>query len=130
MNIAKETAKLSYCNRLKVGAIIVKGNSILSYGYNGTPPGFENVCESDTNETFEYVLHAEENALMKVANSNESLKDSVMFLTHAPCVKCSKLISVTDIKIIIYDELYRDTKGISLLKSVGKHIYCIKELIA
>ena len=114
LKIAREWGKLSYCKRRQVGAIIVKNNMIISDGYNGTPSGFENVCEDDNNFTKWYVLHAEANAITKLAQSNESSKDAVLFCTHEPCIDCAKLIHQSGIKHVIYKNSYDADKGSGL----------------
>lgn len=133
-DIAERTAELSYAKRLKVGAVIVKDHRILSYGYNGTPVGFDNSCEEevliendehDPNPesaqlvTRREVIHAEQNALMKIARSSDSSQDAVMFITHSPCIECAKLILQSGINTVYYKNDYRSTDGINLLKSGG-----------
>lgn len=112
----------SYCRRRKVGAIIVKNNMIISDGYNGTPSGFDNICESEEWVTFPYVLHAEANAITKVARSNNSSKGSTLYVTASPCMECSKLIIQAGIKRVVYSEHYRITDGLDLLKRAGVEI--------
>lgn len=112
----------SYCRRRKVGAIIVKNNMIISDGYNGTPSGFDNICESEEGVTFPYVLHAEANAITKVARSNNSSKGSTLYVTASPCMECSKLIIQAGIKRVVYSEHYRITDGLDLLKRAGVEI--------
>lgn len=109
-------AENSYCTRRKVGAIIVKDRMIISDGYNGTPSGFENICEDENNITKPYVLHAEANAITKVARSNNSSNDSTLYVTASPCLECAKLIIQSGIKRVVFNELYRITDGIDLLK--------------
>ena len=122
LDMAERTALLSHANRKKVGAIIVKDSNILAYGYNGTPSGADNCCEYpilDHGEelvTKQSVLHAESNALMKVAQSNESTKDSTLYVTLSPCFECSKLIIQSGIKKVIFIEKYRDQSSISFLE--------------
>lgn len=106
----------SYCNRRKVGALIVKDKMIISDGYNGTPSGFDNVCENNEGRTFPYVLHAEANAITKVACSNNSSQDSTLYVTSSPCMECSKLIIQAGIRRVVFSELYRLTDGLELLK--------------
>ena len=108
LKIAREWGKLSYCKRRQVGAIIVKNNMIISDGYNGTPSGFENVCEDDNNFTKWYVLHAEANAITKVASSTQSSEGSTLYISLSPCKNCSKLIHQAKIKRVVYDEQYKD----------------------
>ncbi len=113
-------AENSYCKRRKVGALIVKDKMIISDGYNGTPSGFENVCEEeDTYKTKPYVLHAEANAITKVAKSSNSSDGATLYVTTSPCIECSKLIIQSGIKRVVFDELYRHSEGLDLLKRVG-----------
>lgn len=116
-------AENSYCNRRKVGAIIVKNQMIISDGYNGTPAGFENICENDEGITKPYVLHAEANAITKVARSNNSSDGATLYVTASPCLECAKLIIQAGIKRVVFNELYRITDGIELLNRAG--IDCI-----
>ena len=109
----------SYCQRRKVGALIVKDKMIISDGYNGTPSGFENVCEDDNNVTKPYVLHAEANAITKIARSNNSRAGATMYVTASPCIECAKLIIQAGIKRVVYSEHYRLEDGIELLKRAG-----------
>jgi len=119
MNITKAIAERSYCIRKKVGCIIVRDNMIISDGYNGTPTGFENICEDEENNTKAYVLHAEANALTKLAKSTQSSIGSTLYVTMSPCYECSKLIIQTGITKVIFDERYRITDGLDLLKKSG-----------
>ena len=112
-------AKNSYCERRKVGALIVKDRMIISDGYNGTPAGFENVCEEKNNTTKPYVLHAEANAITKVAKSNNSSDGATLYVTDSPCMECSKLIIQSGIKRVVYAREYRITDGLDLLKRAG-----------
>lgn len=116
-------AENSYCQRRKVGAIIVKDKMIISDGYNGTPAGFENVCEDEAGLTKPYVLHAEANAISKVARSNNSSDAATLYVTASPCLECAKLIIQAGIKRVVYHELYRITDGIDLLARAG--IECV-----
>lgn len=109
----------SYCVRRKVGALIVKDKMIISDGFNGTPSGFPNICESDEGVTFPYVLHAEANAITKVARSNNSSEGSTLYVTASPCMECSKLIIQAGIKRVVFSELYRITDGLDLLREAG-----------
>ena len=109
----------SYCQRRKVGALIVTDIMIISDGYNGTPSGFENVCEDDNNVTKPYVLHAEANAITKIARSNNSSDGATMYVTASPCIECAKLIIQAGIKRVVYSEHYRLEDGIELLKRAG-----------
>ncbi len=117
--MAQVWAKNSYCKRKQVGALIVKDRMIISDGYNGTPSGFENVCEDETGATKPYVLHAEANAITKVAKSGNSSEGSTLYVTASPCLECSKLIIQAGIKRVVYREDYRITDGIDLLRRAG-----------
>lgn len=119
LRIAEEWSKLSYCKRKQVGAIIVKDRMIISDGYNGTPTGFENCCEDENGETNWYVLHAEANAIMKVARSTQSCDMATLYITLSPCKECSKLIHQSGIKRVVFKNGYRDTSGIEFLKKAG-----------
>lgn len=112
----------SYCVRRKVGALIVKDKMIISDGYNGTPSGFPNVCESMEGVTLPYVLHAEANAITKVARSNNSSEGSTLYVTASPCMECSKLIIQSGIKRVVFSELYRITDGLDLLRKAGVEV--------
>lgn len=118
MDVALRFAQLSYCERLKVGCVVVKDDYIISHGYNGTPAGFDNCCE-ENGKTKDLVLHAERNALMRLARSTESSVGASMFLTHAPCKICASLVISSGIKEVYYREVYRDMEGIELLKQSG-----------
>lgn len=109
----------SYCKRRKVGALLVKDKMIISDGYNGTPSGFPNICEDADNRTFPYVLHAEANAITKVAKSNNSSEGSTLYVTDSPCIECAKLIIQAGIKRVVYSKLYHSTEGVDLMKTVG-----------
>ena len=128
LKMAQEWAKLSYCKRKQVGALIVKDKMIISDGYNGTPSGFENICEDDENYTKWYVLHAEANAIMKVASSTQSSKDSTLYITMSPCKECSKLIFQSGIKRLVYNIEYKDKTGLEFLKESGLEIIHVKDL--
>lgn len=119
LRMARIWAENSYCKRRQVGAIIVKDQMIISDGYNGTPSGFENICEDETGLTKPYVLHAEANALTKVARSNNSSEGATLYVTASPCLECAKLIIQSGIKRVVYNELYRITDGIDLLTRAG-----------
>ena len=119
LRIAKEWGNLSYCQRKKVGAIIVKNKMIISDGYNGTPSGFENCCEDEENNTKWYVLHAEANAISKVARSTQSCEGATLYITLSPCKDCSKLIHQSGIKRVVYLEEYKDTSGVDFLRKAG-----------
>lgn len=109
-------AENSYCKRRQVGAILVKDKMIISDGYNGTPSGFENVCEDENNMTKPYVLHAEANAITKVACSNNSSEGATLYVTSSPCIECAKLIIQAGIKRVVYADSYRLSDGLDLLK--------------
>jgi len=127
LRMASEWAKLSYCDRKKVGAIMVKDNMIISDGYNGTPSGYKNCCEDDNGDTEWYVLHAEANAILKVAKSTQSAKDSTLYITLSPCKQCSKLIIQSGITRVVYRNEYKDTSGIDFLKDYGIETIHLKE---
>lgn len=128
LKMALEWAKLSYCKRRQVGALIVKDRMIISDGYNGTPTGFENICEDDDNYTKWYVLHAEANAILKVAASTQSTKGATLYVTLSPCTDCSKLIFQSGIKRVVYHEQYKDRSGLDFLIKGGVEILQIKNL--
>lgn len=119
LRMARIWSENSYCRRRKVGALIVKDKMIISDGFNGTPSGFPNICESEDNVTYPYVLHAEANAITKVARSNNSSDNSTLYVTASPCMECSKLIIQAGIRRVVFSELYRITDGIDLLKAAG-----------
>jgi dCMP deaminase len=124
LRMARIWAENSYCNRRKVGALIVKERMIISDGYNGTPTGFENICEDEDGQTKAYVLHAEANAITKVAQSSNSSKGATLYTTASPCLECAKLIIQAGIIKVVYGEEYRITDGIELLQRAGiKTIY-------
>ncbi len=118
LRMARIWAENSYCQRRQVGALVVKDNRIISDGYNGTPSGFENVCE-ENNVTKPYVLHAEANAITKLARSHNSSDGATMYITASPCIECAKLIIQSGIKRVIYGEKYRLDEGINLLERAG-----------
>jgi dCMP deaminase len=122
MKMALEWAKLSYCQRAKVGTLIVKDNMIISDGFNGTPTDFENGCEDYDNNTYWYVLHSEANAILKCAKNGVSCKDATIYLTHSPCRECSKLIYQSGLKRLVYNTEYRDDEGINFLTECGLEI--------
>jgi dCMP deaminase len=119
IDMASIWAKNSYCKRRQVGALLVKDNMIISDGYNGTPSGFENVCEDETGATKPYVLHAEANAITKVAKSGNSSAGATLYITASPCIECSKLIIQAGIKRVVYRDEYRLTDGVDLLRRAG-----------
>lgn len=122
LEMAGTWSKNSYCKRKKVGALIVKDRMIISDGYNGTPAGFENVCEDETGKTKAYVLHAEANAITKVAKSNNSSENATLYVTTSPCVECSKLIIQSGINRVVFIEKYHDESGLNLLKRANIEI--------
>lgn len=126
LRMASVWAENSYCKRRQVGALIVKDQMIISDGYNGTPSGFENVCEDENNVTKPYVLHAEANAITKVAASSNSSKDATIYVTSAPCIECAKLIIQSGIKRVVYSEQYRVEDGCNLLKRAGVSVEFIE----
>lgn len=130
LRIAKEWGLLSYCKRKQVGAIIVKDRMIISDGYNGTPTGFENCCEDEEGLTRWDVLHAEANAILKVARSTQSCEGATLYITLSPCKECSKLIHQSGIKRVVYQQGYRDNSGILFLEKAGvivDHIPVLEE---
>jgi len=128
LRMAKEWAKLSYCKRKQVGALIVKNGMIISDGFNGTPSGFENICEDETGKTKWYVLHAEANAITKVARSTQSSEGATLYVTVSPCRECSKLIFQSGIKRVVYHERYKDGSGLDFLRRAGVEVVEIKDL--
>ena len=122
LRMARIWAENSYCTRRKVGALIVKDKMIISDGYNGTPSGFENVCELDNGTTKPYVLHAEANAITKIAKSGNNSDGATLYVTASPCLECSKLIIQSGIRRVVYSETYRLTDGIDLLKRAGVEV--------
>ena len=129
LRIANEWGKLSRCKRKQVGAIIVKDRMIISDGYNGTPSGFENECEDCDGITKWYVLHAEANAILKVASSTQSCKGATLYITLSPCRECSKLIHQAGIVRVVYQKAYKDDSGIKFLDKAGVEVVIIKELV-
>ncbi len=119
LQMAKIWAENSYCKRRKVGALIVKNQMIISDGYNGTPSGFENQCEDENNQTYPYVLHAEANAITKVAKSTNNSEGATLYVTTSPCMECAKLIIQSGIKRVVFSELYHNNDGIQLLQRAG-----------
>jgi len=128
LRMAKEWSKLSYCKRKQVGALIVKDKMIISDDYNGTPTGFENICEDEDGITKWYVLHAEANAILKVASSTNSAEGATLYITMSPCKECSKLIHQAGIKRVVYNDHYKDGSGIDFLKRAGVSITHIEDL--
>ena len=119
LRMARIWAENSYCRRRQVGALVVKDKMIISDGYNGTPSGFENVCEDETGTTFPYVLHAEANAITKLARSSNNSDGATLYVTASPCIECSKLIIQAGIRRVVYAEKYRLTDGVDLLEKAG-----------
>ena len=119
MRMERVWAENSYCQRRQVGALLVKDRMIISDGYNGTPSGFENICEDENNKTKPYVLHAEANAITKVAKSSNSSEGATLYVTASPCIECAKLIIQAGIRRVVYGESYHTLDGVELLKRVG-----------
>lgn len=119
LRMAKTWSELSHCERKKVGALIVKNGRIISDGYNGTPAGFDNCCENEEGETNWFVLHAEANAILKVARSTNDCSDSTLYLTLSPCKDCAKLVLQSGITRVVFIDKYKDTTGIDFLASAG-----------
>ena len=128
MRMAMEWAKLSYSQRKQVGAIMVKDRMIISDGYNGTPTGFDNCCEDEEGNTHWFVLHAEANAIMKVAASTQSSQGATLYITMSPCKECSKLIYQSGIKRVVYKEGYRDIEGLVFLEKAGVELVHLEEV--
>ncbi len=128
LKMARIWAENSYCQRRQVGALIVKNKMIISDGYNGTPSGFENVCEDEGNVTKPYVLHAEANAITKIARSHNSSDGATLYVTASPCLECSKLIIQAGIKRVVYSEKYRLEDGVELLRRAGIEVVFIDDL--
>jgi len=128
LRMAREWSLLSHCKRKQVGAIVVKDNMIISDGYNGTPSGFDNCCEDENNYTKWYVLHAEANAIMKIARSTNNASGATLYITLSPCRECSKLIHQCGIKRLVYINEYKDKSGIDFLKDAGVELVQIIDL--
>lgn len=128
LRMAQEWSKLSYCKRKQVGALIVKDKMIISDGYNGTPTGFENFCEDEEGYTKWYVLHAEANAISKVASSTQSCSGATLYITMSPCQQCCKLIHQAGIKRLVYFQEYKDNSGVQFLKKAGVSITQVESL--
>ena len=122
LRMAKTWAELSHCERKQVGAIIVKDGMIISDGFNGTPSGFDNCCESENGETHWYVLHAEANAILKVAKSTHNCQEGTLYMTLSPCKECSKIVVQSGIKRVVYADAYKDISGLNFLKEAGVEI--------
>ncbi len=129
LKMAAEWAKLSHCSRKQVGALIVKNGMIIADGYNGTPSGFPNACEGDDGDTLWYVLHAEANAITKVARSNNSAVNSTLYITLSPCRECAKLILQAGIKRVVYTRGYKDDSGVNFLREAGIEVVQYEELV-
>ena len=127
LRLAKSWGQLSYCTRKKVGAIIVKEGVIISDGFNGTPKGFDNYCEDTNGDTHWYVLHAEANAILKVAKSTNNCNGSTLYLTHSPCKECSKIVLQAGIIRLVYIEKYKDESGLIFLQNAGVDILQIED---
>lgn len=119
LRMARIWAENSYCRRRQVGALVVKDKMIISDGYNGTPSGFENICEDESGTTFPYVLHAEANAITKLARSSNNSDGATLYVTASPCIECAKLIIQSGIRRVVYAEKYRLTDGVDLLEKAG-----------
>ena len=130
LKMAKEWANLSFCERKKVGALVVKNRMIISDGYNGTPTGFENSCEDDKGDTQWFVLHAEANAILKLARSNNSAEGATLYITLSPCKECSKLIHQAGIVKVVYNQAYKYNSGLKFLKKAGIELKLIEHLKA
>lgn len=128
LRMAKIWGENSYCERRQVGALLVKENSIISDGFNGTPSGFENICEDEEGKTKPYVLHAEANAITKVAKSNNNSNGATIYITTSPCIECAKLIIQAGIKRVVFSEMYRCADGIELLKRAGISVDYIQDI--
>ena len=127
LRMAKIWAENSYCERRKVGALLVKDKMIISDGFNGTPQGFENVCEDENGNTKSYVLHAEANAITKVAQTSNSSRNATLYVTTSPCIECAKLIIQSGTTRVVFSEVYRLTDGIQLLKRAGIECVYLKD---
>lgn len=127
LRMAKTWSELSHCNRKQVGALIVKENMIISDGYNGTPSGFDNCCEDHEGDTHWYVLHAEANAILKVAKSTHNCADATLYLTLSPCKDCSKLVIQSGIKRLVFMQAYKDQSGVDFLREAGIDIVQIED---
>ena len=128
LRMAKIWAENSYCQRRQVGALIVKDKMIISDGYNGTPSGFENVCEDENGVTKPYVLHAEANAITKIARSGNNSDGATLYVTDSPCIECSKLIIQAGIRRVVYARKYRLTEGLELLQRAGIELVYLEEI--
>lgn len=129
LRMAREWAKLSHCKRRQVGAIIVKDSTIIADGYNGTPTGFENDCEDEFGATKWYVLHAEANAILKVARTTNNANGATLYLTNSPCKDCSKLVLQAGIRRVVYIDKYKDTSGLDFLEKAGLQLTQIEDVV-
>ena len=127
LRMAQIWAENSYCKRRQVGALVVKDKMIISDGYNGTPSGFDNICEDETNTTYPYVLHAEANAITKLARSSNNSDGATLYVTASPCIECAKLIIQAGIKRIIYGEEYRLSDGLDLMRKAGIEVLLLEQ---
>ena len=126
LRMAQIWAENSYCKRRRVGALVVKDKMIISDGYNGTPSGFDNICEDETNTTYPYVLHAEANAITKLARSSNNSDGATLYVTASPCIECAKLIIQAGIKRVIYGEEYRLSDGLDLMRKAGIEVLLLE----
>lgn len=127
LRMAQIWAENSYCKRRQVGALVVKDKMIISDGYNGTPCGFDNICEDETNTTYPYVLHAEANAITKLARSSNNSDGATLYVTASPCIECAKLIIQAGIKRVIYGEEYRLSDGLELMRKAGIEVVLLEQ---
>ena len=127
LRMAQIWAENSYCKRRQVGALVVKDKMIISDGYNGTPSGFDNICEDETNTTYPYVLHAEANAITKLARSSNNSDGATLYVTSSPCIECAKLIIQAGIKRVIYGEEYRLSDGLDLMRKAGIEVLLLEQ---
>ena len=127
LRMAQIWAENSYCKRRQVGALVVKDKMIISDGYNGTPSGFDNICEDETNTTYPYVLHAEANAITKLARSSNNSDGATLYVTASPCIECAKLIIQAGIKRVIYGEKYRLSDGLDLMRKAGIEVLLLEQ---
>jgi dCMP deaminase len=130
LRMAREWGELSHCERKKVGAIIVKDRMIISDGYNGSPSGFDNCCEDEEGYTKWYVLHAEANAILKVAASTQSCEGATLYITLSPCRECSKLIHQSGIKRVVYMDKYKDDSGLKFLENAGVEVVNLPDVVS
>ncbi len=129
LRMAQIWAENSYCKRRQVGALVVKDKMIISDGYNGTPSGFDNICEDETNTTYPYVLHAEANAITKLARSSNNSDGATLYVTASPCIECAKLIIQAGIKRVIYGEEYRLSDGLDLMRKAGIEVLLLEQKV-